>query len=235
MRAIILAAGLGRRLAPMGWDKPKCLLPCPQGTLLDNMIVASMSHEVREFTIVVGHRRELVEQAAARHAASFEFVVNQRYADTNTLHSLRLARERLCDGFYLFNGDVWFRPSVLKDLVDGPPSCLAVEEKRCGAEEVKVIAAADGRIGRIGKFLSPSECFGEYVGVGKFDVPFGGALVDSLDHFVASPGSGKLYYEAAIDPLLDSRELNIARMGPGDAMEIDTPEDYDRAKRLWSA
>ena len=38
MRAIILAAGAGRRLAAIRWDHPKCLLPCPSGTLLNNTI-----------------------------------------------------------------------------------------------------------------------------------------------------------------------------------------------------
>lgn len=233
MRAIILAAGLGRRLAPMGWDKPKCLLPCPQGTLLDNAVAAAMSQGVRDFVIVVGHRRELVEQAANRHAATFEFVVNERFAETNTLHSLWLARDKLRGGFLLFNGDVWFRPEVLGFLLKSSGSAIAVEEKPCGLEEVKVIADPSGRIRQIGKELSPRDCLGEYLGVAKFDGKFAAALVDSLESLAASPGSEQFYYEAAIEPMLSKCELLCVRVAAGDAIEIDTPEDCDRAKKLW--
>jgi len=234
MRAIILAAGLGRRLAPMGWDQPKCLLPCPRGTLLDNAILASRAQGVREFVIVVGHRRELIEQAAARHPFAFEFVFNERFADTNTLQSLWLAGKHLSDDFLLLNGDVWFRPSVLEKLRDCAGCAIAVEKKPCDEEEVKVSVDASGRVTRIGKGLPPGGCVGEYVGIGKFEATFGRALAESLNQMQAATGGEKRFFESAIDPLLTRQVLTAVPIDPGEAIEIDTPEDFARAQRLWS-
>lgn len=234
MKAVILAAGMGRRLTAMGWDQPKCLIPCPQGTLLDNAITSALAHGVEEIIIVVGFRRELVLAAAARHDAKFTFVVNQRFATTNTLHSLCLAEEHLREGFLLFNGDVWFRATVLDRLLARNGSALAVEPKPCGDEEVKVWVDAEDRIRKIGKSLSPEACLGEYVGIAKFDADFAGLFASSLRRLDESAGSSDLFYEAALDLLLEVNPLHTVRLEPGSALEIDTPSDYEHALRLWA-
>jgi len=235
MRAVILAAGAGRRLSPMGWDRPKCLLPCPQGTLLDNVLNAVALRGVSEAVIVVGYRRELIERAVVNCPLPVRLVANEAFVATNTLQSLWFAHEYLTESYLLFNGDVWFRPSVLDALSSSAGSALAVEEKTCGEEEVKVMVDGRGRVLRVGKGLNPRECFGESVGMGAFDAAFGRALIRSLDRIRRSPTSDSLYYESAVDSLLDSHQLRAAMIAPGDAIEIDTPEDYERAQRLWSA
>jgi CTP:molybdopterin cytidylyltransferase MocA len=60
-------------------------------------------------------------------------------------------------------------------------------------------------------------------------------LAASLDRNHHAPGWESLFYEAAIDPLLEQHLLTAVRIEPGHAIEIDTPEDYQRAQRFWSA
>src|SRR3990172_11066008 len=95
MRAIILAAGAGRRLAPMNWDQPKCLLPCPQGTLLDHAIRSARLCGVDQVVVVVGFRRELLEAALAECPLTVHRVHNEEFATTNTIRSLWKARRFL--------------------------------------------------------------------------------------------------------------------------------------------
>jgi len=64
MNAIILAAGAGRRLAEMGWTKPKCLLPVGSHTLLDRALSVFQASGINDITIVVGYEQELVIAAA---------------------------------------------------------------------------------------------------------------------------------------------------------------------------
>lgn len=234
MRAVILAAGMGRRLGAMGWDRPKCLLRRPRGTLLDNAIASALAQGVEETVVVVGFRKDLVIEAASRHNTKLTFVVNERYASTNTLHSLRLAEEHLRDGFLLFNGDVWFCETVLDRLLAHDGSALTTEPRACGEEEVKVVVDATDRIRRIGKGLSPSACLGEYMGIARFDADFAGPFAESLRRLDESAGSSDLFYEAALDPLLDANPLHAVRLEPGSAIEIDTPEDVEAARRLWA-
>jgi glucose-1-phosphate thymidylyltransferase len=106
MKGVILAAGRGERLAPMGWDKPKCLLEFGEQTLLDNIINALLENGIDRLVVVVGYKQELVIEALTQHPVSFEVVVNEDFAQTNTIHSLYLTREHLNEDFIYFNADV---------------------------------------------------------------------------------------------------------------------------------
>jgi len=247
MKAVILAAGQGRRLSPMGWDKPKCLLPCGNRTLLDCTLQSILEHGIREAAIVVGYRREMVENAARRHPVSSiarerwsegnrfncEFIVNEDYATTNTIHSLWLAREFLSEGILYFNGDVWFEPRVLSLLLQQSGSALGIDAKRCGAEEVKVKTEPSGRITRIGKHLPPEEALGEFIGVAKFERSACELLVGSLRRHNEELDQRGLFFEAALEDILDRHAFMAVPLGGLRAVEIDTPEDYVRAKSIW--
>jgi len=247
MKAVILAAGQGRRLAPMGWDKPKCLLPCGTAstnalerwgeldspTLLDSTLQSILEHGIRDVIIVVGYRRELVDNAARRYPMNCEFIVNEDYATTNTIHSLWLAREHLNEGIIYFNGDVWFEPPVLSLLLQQSGSALVVEVKRCGAEEVKVKADPSGRITRIGKNLPPEEALGEFIGLGKIEHSACASLVESLRRYNEALGRRDSFFESALNDILDRHAFMAAPLGGLKAVEIDTPEDYARAQLLW--
>jgi choline kinase len=235
MRAIILAAGGGRRLAAMGWDKPKCLLRCPQGTLLDNCLQSLTARGILEVVIVGGYRCEELEPVLAQYALSITTVVNSNYAATNTIHSLWTARQYLDDDSLLFNGDVWFQHGILDGLLASRESALAVEVKQCDAEEVKVVTNPAGRVIRIGKEIPSPQALGEHIGIGKLIAPAARQLAESLDYFNAVLKRTNLFYESALDAILD-RECIIANpLGRLRAVEIDTPDDYQRAQQIWRA
>lgn len=218
----------------MGWDKPKCLLPCRDGTLLDNTLQSIHRHGIGDVVIVVGYQRELVEATARRHAMNCEFLVNEDYATTNTIHSLWLAREYLDEGILYFNGDVWFEPPLLSLLLQPSGSALAVDVKKCGAEEVKVMVDQSGRITRITKNLPPEEALGEFIGVAKFERSACASLVQSLRHYDEELDRKDCFFEAALNDILDRHTFIAVPLGALKVVEIDTPEDYTRAKSLWT-
>ncbi|MEK6799324.1 MAG: phosphocholine cytidylyltransferase family protein [Planctomycetota bacterium] len=242
MVAVILAAGAGRRLAPMGWSKPKCLLPCGTSTLLDNALSALAERQVRDVVVVVGYQRGLVEAALRKHRLRSESVVNDEFATTNTLYSLYLARGHLGEGFLLLNADVLFDPAILDLLPISPArldvdscSILAVDNCSRDAEAVKVLTDAEGRITRIGKDVPASPCAGEFIGLARVDRSACAALIQSLSSLVDAPGGRSLYFESAIDAVLADHSFVAAPVGDLRAVEIDTPEDYERAKKLFGA
>lgn len=235
MNAIALAAGGGRRLAPLGWDKPKCLLPFGDETLLARIAAAARDASVTRLTLVVGYRRELVEAALTDCPTPVELLVNEDYSATNTIYSLWLARQRLDDDTLFFNADVLFDRRIIPRLIAEPNSALAVEVGRCGDEEVKVTADSDSRVRRIGKDLPPDRSLGEFIGIAKFAAAAGPALRDSLEHHVEALGQKKLFFEAAIDPLLDRHPFLAVPLDDLRAIEIDTPDDLARARDLWQS
>ena len=235
MKAVILAAGMGKRLAASGWRRPKCLLPFGDRTLLDHMLSAIGACGMDRAVVVVGYQHEAVRQAVEAHNVAPTFVVNNDYAQTNTINSLYLAREYLDEDFVYFNADVLFDSRILPMVLDGPDSRLAIDVKHCGAEEVKVVVDADGRIIEIGKQLPLPRCFGEFIGVGKFAGEACGDFVDVLVRYNEQLGQQSLFFESAVNDILAAHSHWAVDIGEFKAVEIDSPEDLAAAQDLWAA
>lgn len=229
MRAILLAAGRGRRLEASGWTQPKCLLPFGDTTILDNMLAALTSHGVRDVTMVVGYMQDLVRARVAAHDLRVDWVENPDYATTNTINSLWRARESMAGDFLYFNADVLFDGRVVERLLAASGSRVAVDKKRCAEEEVKVVLDGTGRVTRIGKALDPSTCAGEFIGIGKFLAAMNGDFVEALRARNAR-GETNMFFEAALDDVLGAhvvREVDVSDLA---SIEIDFPEDLAAAR-----
>ena len=232
MRAIILAAGRGRRLEASGWTAPKCLLPVGGTTILDNMLDALAAHGVKDLVLVVGYRQEEIRQHLAARGLDPAYVQNPAFADTNTINSLWRAREFMDTDFLYFNADVLFHPDVLARLLAAPGSRLAVDKKKCGDEEVKVVLDGGSRVRRIGKALDPALCAGEFIGIAKFAADDNPAFVRALTRRNVERGEVKLFFEAAVDDVLDSRPMLAVDVSDLPAIEVDYPEDWKAAQAL---
>jgi len=115
MRAIILAAGAGRRL---GLSMPKSMIDLAGRSILHRQLDAFRSAGVDDFIVVVGHACEQVVEHLAGQPGRFTFVLNERYAETNTVYSLYLARQYIDRDFFYANADVVFDARLPRRLVD---------------------------------------------------------------------------------------------------------------------
>ncbi len=238
MRAIILCAGRGRRLRPMTDDRPKCLIELGGRTILERCLSALRGEGLRDILLVTGYRAEMVEAEARRCLPEgARFVANPDYDETNTAVSLRLALAASPGLDCLqFNGDVLFDPSLAGDLVRHPgPNAVTVDDTgRLAVEEVKV-EVRDGRVTRIGKGLDPAACRGEAIGLNRIGAATAAELVRIYEGFEARGERGH-FFEAGFDRLAagdtDGRHAFGLVPTAGRAwIEIDTPEDYEHARR----
>jgi choline kinase len=234
MKAVILAAGVSRRLRPLTSSRPKCLLPVGDRTILDHQMRALKAVGIGEACLVVGHRREQILEHVAAHHPDMRItpVINHDFFDTNTAHSLWLARGFMaCGDVVCLNGDVLFEPRLLRRVVEaGHEGSLAVETKHCGEEEVKVTCDDADRIVRIGKRLPHAEARGEFIGVARLRGKFLEQFVRALDLLVVA-GSTDAYFEAAMDHMLDDAPGHAVDVTDLPSIEIDFLEDYERACR----
>lgn len=229
---IILAAGRGTRLGSLAQGRPKCLVHTGGRTLLEQQLSALLAVGVRRVAIVVGYQEHLVRAACEpfERRAELHFVRNIRYAETNTIYSQYLARAFLDDGAYCMNGDVLFAGAVLERLrAHRGGAALAVEAKRCGDEEVKVVVDDARRIVSIGKELDPRRCLGEFVGVARYDAAAGGAFARSLVEEVEVGRRERDYFEWALARIADRTPLDAVVLEGEPVIEIDTPADLERA------
>jgi choline kinase len=235
MNAIILAAGMGRRLS---LGIPKCLIEIAGTSILKRQVAALRAAGAERFIIVVGYRAEDVRAHLADERGPFTFITNDRYGETNTIFSLYLARAHFGGGFFYANGDVVFDGRLTRRLLPaGNTTVMAVKPGHWGQEEVKVMVeplpgGAGCRVSRIGKALDPARSYGEFVGVARFGsdlvIPLGGML----SHCVEGEGMVGEHFEQAVDRLsaighfvvpVDVQDLPCG--------EIDFPEDLDHALR----
>jgi len=233
MKAIILNAGKGGRLGSLTDDRPKCLVEVGGRPILDFQLDALRLAGVRELVIVVGYRHGMIRDYLKRYP---EFVVswidNPDYAETNTAYSLWLARHEMIGDFLYLNGDVLFHPELVRRLVAAPSlNPLAVERKRCGEEEVKVLL--DGaRVTAIGKEINPAEAYGEFIGVAKFTGAIGSLFGATLEEVVLRDKLVKNYFETAVDRMTDKTIFTALDVSDLPCIEIDFPEDLERAKNV---
>lgn len=234
MKGIILAAGEGKRLAPIGWNKPKCLLEFGKLTLIDYTIMSLLRLGIDEIVIVLGYKHHMVEDVIRKYSIRYKVIINVDYSNTNTINSLWLAHNYLNSDFMYFNADVLFDQRILALLLSHKESVLAVDVKSCSDEEVKVIVDAQGRITQIGKDIGPSECMGEFIGIAKFTKSICSSLVKSLRRYNEVLGQKSIFFEAAVNNITKLHPFMAVPIGNLCAVEIDTPADYQRAKILYS-
>jgi choline kinase len=234
MKGIILAAGEGKRLAPIGWDKPKCLLEFGMFTLLEYIILSLLKVGIDDLVVVLGYKHYMVEDVIRKYPIRYEVVINKDYSNTNTINSLWLARNYLNSDFVYFNSDILFDQRILPLLFLRKESTLAVDVKSCSDEEIKVIVDSEGQITRIGKDIAPSECMGEFIGIAKFSQSVCSSLIKSLRRYNEEQGQKDLFFEAAVNDIVKLHPFMAVPIGDLYAVEIDTPADYQMAKNLYT-
>jgi L-glutamine-phosphate cytidylyltransferase len=190
MRAVILAAGRGTRLNGIAGDQPKAWSRSAASTLVERQIRVLRAAGLRDIAVVVGCQADRVR---AHCGAGVTYVENERFAETNSLYSLWLARPLLYDGFVVLNCDVLFHPQLLRDLLAARHEAALllayrqVGDPPFGDEEMKVQVQA-GRVVAMSKTMTPDEADGENVGVLRFDANVAPRLVEHLDRIVAEGG-----------------------------------------------
>ncbi len=235
-RAIILAAGVGRRLrAALAADTPKCLVDMGGRSLLALQLAQLRAVGVDDVLVVVGHRSELVRHEAETVAGTdmrVRFIDNPKHATTNTLVSFALTASWMDRAFFGLNGDVVFSQRLLGLIRStSSPVALAVEAKACGEEEVKVVIDHRQRVSTLGKALAPKACAGEFVGVAHFDAVGAAAFGTALTEGLTAPDAETAYFEAAIEPLCPRLDVHAVLLPPDEpVIEIDFPQDLIRAR-----
>jgi len=235
MKAVILAAGVSRRLYPLTYNTPKCLIELGGKSILNHQLDSLIESGINDVTFIVGYQREIIIKHVETHYPSLDshFIINHHYFETNTAYSLNLCEKAIVDNqFILMNGDVLYPNELLSRLVSSPyETLLAVEVKSCGREEVKVIEGDRQQIVAIGKDLIEENCLGEFIGVAKLSKSFSNALFNSLDALIKAGGKSD-YFEAAIHPILSNEKVYFENVSDLPCIEIDFIEDLEKAKKL---
>ncbi|WP_437925886.1 phosphocholine cytidylyltransferase family protein [Sorangium sp. So ce291] len=234
MRAILLAAGRGRRL---GRDAPKCLVSIDGKTLLERHLVNLAESGVADLTIVVGFRREMIEEAlgALPPRLKVELIHNPRFVH-GSIVSLHAAAERLSQGGLWMDADVLYPAALLRRLVTSPhENCLLVDASSEETGEEMMVGVRAGRVLKIARRVGRDwDVAGETVGFAKVG-PEGGRVMQRLLEEEVSAGRLDQEYEAAMDRAFQEVPFGIERVDDLPWTEIDFEEDIEKARQLARA
>ncbi len=244
MQAIILAAGMGRRLKDLTRNNTKCMLEVGGKRLIDRILNSLEGHAISRIIIIVGYEAQnLIDYVNSRNFA-FEivFVSNKDYAFTNNIYSLSLASDYMkAEDSLLFESDLIFEPSIVDEIVNDPRPNLAVVDKYESWMDGTVVKIDEEY--NIKSFVSKKHFTykdtSEYyktVNIYKFSKEFAEKqYLPMLNAYIQVFGDNE-YYEQVLRVLtmLEKTDLKAFPLSGEKWYEIDDIQDYDIATSLFA-
>jgi choline kinase len=233
VNAIVLVAGVARRLAPLTDNTHKALLRVGGRPVLARMLDALAGVGVRRTVLVVGHCADQVRALAGERVGrmAVPYVHNPEYTRGSVL-SLYAAREHLREPALVMDADVVFPREFLRRLLAAPaPSALLLDRGFADTgEEVKLYTRGD-RVIALGKKVVPDswDAVGEGVGFFKCGAEAGPHLVTYLEK-VIDESRGMNEYEDALHMLVGAQHVGWVAVTGLPWTEIDFAEDLRRAE-----
>jgi len=236
MKAIILAAGIGKRLQKVAGDIPKSMIQIGEKSIIHHQLESCKKVGITKFVIVLGYKKDILKAHILEkiNATNVTFITNPIYDKTNTLYSLWLCCDLLTEDFIYFNADVIFGKNLLEKISrKSEYSQLLLETKSCAEEEVKMVIDKENRILEIGKQLEIEKCAGEFIGIGKFNKNILSEFKKFLQYGIDNKQENN-YFEYAVNLLAKEVVLNAIPTDDIPCIEIDFPQDLERARQLFS-
>lgn len=237
-KALILAAGLGTRLAPITNDRPKSLVPINGKPILLKQIENLKQNGIVDITIVSGYRADSLEKAVHELYPEIKIVESVDYATTNNMYSAYLGIQSMFpDGnirpFYMMNADVFYDALVITALEqDSRHNLIVVDMGRYIEESMKVVEK-NGRIIAISKQIIPEDALGCSIDVYKFGADGGAAFYKRCCEYIEEKKELKKWSEVALNDALADVVFQACPLD-GRWLEIDNHEDLAAAEALFA-
>jgi len=247
MKAIIVAAGPGSRLMPITNEKPKCLLDVGGKTILERALGALGENGVEDIVVVKGYKSHLIDYPDVTYCHNPEFRKN------NILRSLFYAEDEMNDDFIFSYSDILYSREIVARLIGSEADVALIVDvnwirtyegrDQHPISEAELVKVENGRVVKIGKeVVKPEEAYGEFIGLAKFTKSGAETMRAayrrvSEDHcaspFQNAASLDKAYMTDMLQELVDDGLLVQSVDIEGGWMEIDTPQDLERARGMF--
>lgn len=244
MQAIILAAGMGRRLKELTQNNTKCMVEVNGKKLVDRLLEQLDRLNLNKIVYVVGYEgQKLIDHINSLDIRTpIEYVNNEIYDKTNNIYSLYLAKEYLLeDDTLLLESDIIFEDSVLTGLLEDPRDTLALVDKYESWMDGTCVKL-DENDSIIDFIPGKKLCFNETdeyyktVNIYKFSRHFSVShYVPFLEAYSKALGNNE-YYEQVLKviTMLDDPEIKARRLSGEKWYEIDDIQDLDIAESIFA-
>lgn len=244
MQAIILAAGMGKRLKELTQNNTKCMVKVNGVTLIDRMLHQIEKQHLSRIIIVVGYEgQKLINYIGTLGIQTpITYINNAIYDKTNNIYSLALAKDWLIkEDTLLFESDIIFEDAVLDALVSDSRDTLALVDKYEPWMDGTCVKLSDADDivdfvpGKKFDFNDTTEYY-KTVNLYKFSKRFSEShYVPFLEAYQAALGENE-YYEQVLRviAMLDEPVIKAKRLSGQRWYEIDDEQDLDIAESLFA-
>ena len=243
MQAIILAAGMGKRLGELTKNNTKCMVEVDGVRLIERALRILDRKNLNRIILVVGYQHEnlmaLVNSLGIQ--TQIGFIINEVYDKSNNIFSLSLAKEQMIeDDTLLLESDLIFEERLIDMLLEDKRDSLALVDKfESWMDGTCIVVDQDDNITDFipGKLLQycEKEQYYKTVNIYNFGAYFSkNVYVPFLETYAKVMGNNE-YYEAVIKLilLLDKNTMKAKRLQGELWYEIDDIQDLDIAQTLF--
>lgn len=243
MKALILAAGYGKRLRPITDSIPKSMVEVAGTPLLVNAINNLTEAGITQIGIVVGHMAGYIRETVGTkyNGAEISYYENARYLETNNVYSLYKALDFFDDDALMLECDIFYRRELIERLIAGEgEASVLVSPFNPETMDGSVIRVNNGRAEELvlGKWqydgFDYSGAF-KTVNMYKFTLGFMKHKYAPLIRWYVENMGENIYYEKVLGSLIYYRESDIRVVNVPEDMwcEIDDVQDLARARRIF--
>lgn len=233
MKALILAAGLGTRLAPITNTRPKSLVPVNGKPILIKQIENLLENNVDDITIISGYKADVLEKEVHALFPQVKIIESVDYATTNNMYSAYIGRNAVeGNAFLMMNADVFYDASVIDALLKCEAENAIVVDIGTYLEESMKVVEENGRLVKISKEIRPEEALGASIDVYKFSAAAGKAFFDKCEEYIVKNGELKKWSEVALNDILADVVFKPCAL-VGRWLEIDNHDDLAAAEKLF--
>ena len=244
MQAIILAAGMGKRLGELTQNNTKCMVKVNGVTLIDRLMTQLSELSLKKIIIVIGYQGEKLRSYLGENYLNtkIEYIYNPIYDKTNNIYSLALAKESLQeDDSLLIESDLIFDDSLFRKIIDNPyPDITLVDKYESWMDGTMVTLDEENNIENFvsKKAFKYSDVHNYYktVNIYKFSKEFSKhKYVPFLDAYCKALGHNE-YYEQVLKVIsrLDDTHLKALPLNGEKWYEIDDIQDLDIAETIFA-
>ena len=236
--AVLLAAGLGDRLEPLTWDRPKCLVTVDGTPILERLLLTLDEHGIERLVVVTGYKAEMISEYLGESFGDIavEYVVSRRFATTNTMYSLWLAKDLVDEPTLLIESDVVFEGQLLEPLLR--PDRIAVSRQLPWMSGTTVTLDADGYVDAL--YSPPPGVYFEHctdpdhlvtVNICSLGRDTWRIVRERLDRHIAAGHAG-YFHDVVFAEMIEEGTMALeAVLFPEDRWyEVDTPADREAAE-----
>lgn len=202
--------------------------------IIDKQINNLLRNDVKDICVIAGYKADVLIPYLQDKYPFIKIIESKRYAETNNMYSLFLAKKFLNgDEFLLMNADVYYDSNIITGLLeDENISKIACDKTQFLEESMKITLGQDGRINHISKQITEKEHYAVSIDVYRISIEDAMVLFQEVDDIIIKQKNENSWTEVALDKIFPQTKF-YPYVIDGRWFEIDNHEDLAKAERIF--